>query len=64
MRYKMDVNNMQNNTVSESNNFPYLHESISVIQKIIQKFFRKVFNYTTQKPAFQRIERKKNFLED
>ena len=34
----MEINNMQNNTLNENNKFPYLHESISVIQKTIQQF--------------------------
>ena len=34
----MDVSNIQNNTISENNNFPYLYESVSVIQKITQQF--------------------------
>ena len=34
----MDTSNIQNNTISENNNFPYLYESVSVIQKIAQQF--------------------------
>jgi len=34
----MDINNIQNNTISENNKFPYLYESISVIQKITEQF--------------------------
>ena len=34
----MDINNIQNNTINENNNFPYLYESVSVIQKITQQF--------------------------
>ena len=34
----MDVNHIQNNTISENNKFPYLYESIAVIQKILEQF--------------------------
>ena len=38
MRYKMDINHIQSHTINKNKNFPYLNESISVIQQIIQKF--------------------------
>ena len=34
----MDINHIQSHTINKNKNFPYLNESITIIQQIIQKF--------------------------